>query len=130
METTVSVEEKDNYLHIVSVGERKGFEGVVTGAKSLYAAAQSRGVNFVLMDCSRLRYVDISNPDAFNLVRFYEQELPAFSQIVISTIGNDENYEIMEFWESICLKRGYQCKVFPDYDQAKQWLDLKMKELG
>jgi hypothetical protein len=126
MDVKTTIEEKGDYLHITAVGRREGYDDFVTGAKNIYGAAISHKVKYVLMDCSELLYVNVSYSDAFNLVRFYEQELSEFKNILISTIGNPENLEVMKFWESICLKRGYKCRVFPDEIEAKQWLDSEL----
>ena len=127
MEVQTVIEDKGKYLRIAAKGIRDGYDDIVIGAKGVYSIATDHSKNYVLMDCSELRYINISSPDAFNLVRFYEQELSDFKDVVISTIGRQENIEIMKFWESICEKRGYRFRAFPHEDQAQSWLEEQIE---
>ena len=127
MKDKTTLELKEGYLIITVEGVRNDFDSLVVGTKKINEAAQAYNVNYILADYRKLRY-DVPMADAFNLVKMFEQDLPLFDKIVISAIANPLDLELAKFWESICIKRGYQYKVFTDLEEGEEWIQSMVLE--
>jgi len=116
-----TIEAKEGYLIVTARGDRNDFQSVIEGTKMVNEAARIHKVKYVLADYRFMKF-NVPLADAFNLVKMYEQKLPVFSEIVISAVTNKDNMEIAKFWESICVRRGFQYKVFTQFENAENWL--------
>ena len=92
-------------------------------------AADANGVKHVLLDHRKL-IVDLHMSEAYNLVKVYEKDFPEFSGISMTAVVNRDGLEIAKFWESICIKRGYQCRVFLDFDEAEKSILEQLAKSG
>lgn len=127
MKNESSIEVKDGYLLVTSKGVRSEFNSVIEGTNKINEAAKNYGLKYVLADYRNVKY-DVPIADAFNLVKVYENKLPIFNEIIICAVTNEESLEIAQFWESICNRRGYNYKVFTDFDKAEHWLTKLIKQ--
>jgi len=129
MNDKTTIEQKDGYLVITAEGVRTNFDSVVEGTKKIKEAAKAHNVKYVLADYRKISF-KVPMADAFNLVKTYELEMPEFTDIIICAVTNRDNFEFGEFWESICNKRGYNYRIFLDYEKAEEWLcDLIKKSM-
>ncbi len=116
-----TIETKEGYVILTANGKCDDFNLMIQGTHMVNEAAKEYGVKHVLLDHRNLSY-DLNMSEAFNLVKVYEKDFPSFSGISITAVVNEDGLELAKFWESICLKRGYQSKVFLDFDKAEQWV--------
>lgn len=76
---------------------------------------------FILLDYAELTTI-ISNSDIFNITRLYETKAPLLHQLCISIIINPNEIHMEKFWEDICLRRGFNFKIFSHAQEAEAWL--------
>ena len=124
------IELKDGYLLIIAKGVRDNFEEVIEGTKKIREAALAYDMKYVIVDYRKLDF-NVSMADAFNIVKVYE-DLPEFNNITVAAITNRKNLELGQFWESICIRRGYQYKVFTELEKGADWIKhlIKTNELS
>ncbi|GEM_PF-901508 len=121
MKNIAAIEVKERYIVISESGQRNDLLSIVEDTKKINEAVQKYNVKYVLADFRKINY-NVPFSDALNLVKFYEQKLPAFSNLVGGLIISKSNLDIVKFWESICHRRGYQFKVFTNYSTGENWL--------
>lgn len=121
MDNKTTIEEKDGYLLITAKGLRNTFDSVIEGTTKIQVAAKGHNVKYVLADYRQLSF-NVPMADALNLVKTYEHDMSEFIEIIICVVTNGENLELSRLWESVCNKRGYNYRVFLDYDKAEEWI--------
>ncbi len=121
MDNQTSIEKRTGYLVMKMSGPRNNFLSIVADAKLISNAINENNIKYILTDFREINF-NVSESDALNLVKFYEQKLPGFDDLTASLVISKGNLEIVKFWESVCHQRGYRFKIFTDYDEAEQWL--------
>jgi hypothetical protein len=124
----INFEKKDKYLLVVGEGDRKDLLTLANGTKQIYSVIEETNSHLVLVDYRKVNFL-IQNVDAFNSVRFYETKLPELKTIVLAAVVNHDNVHIGDVWGKFAISRGFNFKVFTDYDQAEQWL-LKQETIS
>ena len=119
--TKASVIEKDDYLIVTEVGERTSLQEIVKDVKTVYEAAKGYDKRYILADFSRVNNA-VPLTDAFNIVKIFENKFPELSQLTISYVANENNLNLIKFWEYVSNQRGFEIKVFTDFDEAEEWL--------
>ncbi len=77
---------------------------------------------FLLIDNSYLK-TSVKYLDIYNLLDFYDQlQLPKDSIIAVVTTTNKYCDRDIQFYEMLCINRGFNIKLFPDNDSARNWL--------
>ena len=122
----MKVEEKGGYLVITDTGQRTNFSQIIEGIQRIDDAIVESGIQFVLLDFRQLGY-KVSLGDAFNIVRLYEKKYPHFKNVSMASVLGSEDQEIADYWEKICIKRGFNCRAFIDIDEGKSWLILQIE---
>jgi len=115
------IELRKDYLYVKASGVRTQFSEIMEGTVLLYEASKAYKADKIFADYTEVRF-KVPLTEAFNLLRFYEKNLPEFYDVSMSALINPLDQEIAEFWESICRKRGFNVAIFTDLDESKEWL--------
>lgn len=114
-------EERDSYLYVKGTGVRKNLQAIYESTRELAQIIEKTHSRFVLLDYTEL-VTTVSNTDVFNITRIYENAAPILYSLCISIIINPNELEMEKFWEDICLRRGFDFKIFTDDQDAVNWL--------
>ena len=121
----ITFEVRDKYLLVVGHGKRDNLLQMTEAADKIVKTAVEFDRYFMLVDYRKLE-VDVSNSEAFNIVRGYEQHQPVLRKIVVAAVfdrnGNPRGWEFGAFWKEIGEKRGFQIEIFEDIEKAEKWL--------
>ena len=117
----INFEKKDRYLLIVGEGERKDLLRLLQGATKIYSIIEETKSRLVLFDYRNVNF-QIDNVAAFNTVRFYEQKLPNLTNVNAAVVLQETNISIGHVWGEVAKARGYNFKVFTDFNAAEEWL--------
>ena len=117
----INFEKKDNYLLVTGEGVRKDLLTIAEGTRKIYSFIEETKSRLVLIDYRKVNFL-IQNVDAFNSVRFYESKIPQLKSVAVSTIVNEDNLHIGEVWEKFAKSRGFNFKVFTNWNDAEAWL--------
>lgn len=120
-ETKTSVIEKDGYLIVTEVGDRTNLLSIVEDAQIVYEAAKRHNMKYILADFSQVNN-DVPIVDAYNIVKVFENKFPELKELTVSYVANANTLQLIKFWEHISNQRGFDIKVFTDYDEAEKWL--------
>jgi hypothetical protein len=126
MSVKTTVEPRNGYLVITSVGVRDDFNSVLEGSRKIKEAVETHQVNYVLADYRKLSF-NVPMQDALNLSDAYVHDTPEFKNIIIGVVTNRKDLEQGRFWESICDKKGYENQVFLDIEKADNWIQSQIK---
>ncbi len=121
MDMGLKFEKRDKYLLVTGEGERNDLTSITEGTKKINESAAKFGTNFLLIDYRNVTY-NVDLPQAYNIVKVYESQVPEIKKITIAAVGNPKNMELIKFWESISNRRGFRYKVFTAIEDAEQWL--------
>ncbi len=114
-------EERDSYLYVKGTGVRKNLQAIYDSTQRLAEIIEKTHSRFVLLDYTEL-VTTVSNTDVFNITRIYENAAPILYSLCISIIINPNELEMEKFWEDICLRRGFDFKIFTESGEAERWL--------
>lgn len=122
----MSFETKEGYTQIIGSGIRSGAQEVFDSGRLLSKILESTKAQFLLIDYSQV-ITRVSSADIFNIVRVYETKMKDFYEVCMAIIINPEDLHLEEYWEEICLQRGFKFKIFLDGTLAQSWLQNQMK---
>lgn len=117
----INFEKRDKYLLIIGEGERKGLLPVAEGSMKMYAAILDSKTRLVLIDYRKVNF-DMTNTDVFNAIRIYETKLPLLANVIVAAVFNKENQAIGNTWIEVGNARGFNFKLFSDFNEAESWL--------
>lgn len=115
------VEKREKYLLVSDEGIRTEFMTPVQKSTELFSAIKESGYSLVLLDYRNVHY-KLPQSDAFNLIRYYEQKIPALSSYVIAAVVSNEDVNIGMLWSEVARQRGFPFKTFTDFSEAERWL--------
>lgn len=128
MNVNLSHEHKGSYLLIVGEGERNTLAEIIEGTRKGEALVKKYKARFVLIDYRNVIF-NVNLSDAFNLVKFYESEMPEAKKITIAAVVNQHDIELSNFWKSIGNRRNFTFEVFQDIKKAETWLLNKSRKV-
>jgi len=120
----VRFEKKDGYMLAIGEGERNNLTEMIEATKTTVSAATELGMTHILADYRKVKY-NVPLTEAYNLVKVYETKTPVIKSFTIAGIMNEEDRELIKFWESISNRRGFEFKIFTDKEEALNWLEDK-----
>lgn len=121
MNVILSHEHKGSYLLIVGEGERNTLTEIIEGTRKGEALVKKYKARFVLIDYRNVIF-NVNLSDAFNLVKFYESEMPEAKKVTLAAVVNPHDIELSNFWKSIGNRRNFTFEVFQDIKKAETWL--------
>jgi hypothetical protein len=125
----LSFEQRERYLYVKGAGVRKDLGAIFESTKALTAIVVETKAKYILLDYSELITV-ASNHDAFNITRLYENKAAVLYELCVSIIINPRELDIEKYWEDICLRRGFDFKIFTDAAEAENWLIGKTESVN
>ena len=125
MQFKFEIEKFSDHAVIRTSGDRKTVSDYISGTNSLYDTIVESGRNFVLADYRDVRF-HLNLTEAFNMVRMYERKLPKFKSITMAIVINPHTRDFAGMWEEISLKKGFDFKIFENFDSAKEWVMKKI----
>jgi hypothetical protein len=124
----LSFEQRERYLYVKGVGVRKDLKAIFESTKALTAIVVETKAKYILLDYAELITV-AGNHDAFNITRLYENKAAVLYELCVSIIINPRELDVEKYWEDICLRRGFDFKIFTDAAEAENWLIAKSESL-
>ena len=117
----ITFEKRDKYLLILGEGHRNGTLVVQEGSKKMYEEILRTNSKFILIDYRKVHF-EMGHTDVYNVIRFYESKLPLLSGVVVAAVFNKNNIDLGRTWTDVGTARGFNFKVFSDFDEAEKWL--------
>jgi hypothetical protein len=117
----LSFEQRERFLYVTGTGIRKNLLDVFESTQAFARILEDTKPKFVLVDYSRL-VTFTNNTDVFNITRLYERNAPILLSLCIAIIVNPNEIDINKFWEEICIRRGFNFKIFMSPSDAQGWL--------
>ena len=112
---------------IVSI-ENKGeltFDELIEQSKEAINLGRENYSHLFLTDFSNVK-VHASTMEVLQFPEIYEQlGMNKMSKIAVLVSGIELNTEDLKFYETICLNRGWQIKIFLEKEPAIEWLVKK-----
>jgi hypothetical protein len=116
--------------------EEKGIISIENSGELTYdelIEQTKRAINLGLENNSHLFLTDFSNVavhastmEVFQFPEIYEQlGMAKMSKIAVLVSGMELNTEELKFYETICLNRGWQVKIYLEKEPAIEWLIKK-----
>jgi hypothetical protein len=120
----ISFIEKSGIVIIENKGELT-YDEVVTQSKEAIILANEKNSQLFLSDFSNVKV----RANTFELLKFpeiYKQYgMSRTSRIAVVVTNIELKTEELRFYETICLNRGWQIKIFLKRDRAIEWLEKK-----
>jgi hypothetical protein len=92
------------------------------GEVKCIALAKENNSNLFLSDCTQATF-DVSTIAVLNLPEFYkDQGLSRPVRIAILSPMSKAGKELVRFYETVCLNRGWIVNVFKERQEALDWL--------
>lgn len=120
---SVVYENDECYVHIINTGAIT-IEDAVDEARECVRLSELHGTTKLLLDGRGRRSFDIQPHELLDLPRLYDEIFVKGRQYrlaCVMPVGKTFD-EGMRFFETMLTNRGYQVKVFSDYDDAVEWL--------
>ncbi|MBX2893980.1 MAG: hypothetical protein KF763_00960 [Cyclobacteriaceae bacterium] len=117
----VTFELRDQYLLVIGHGVRNSLADMVHTASLIINEAQATGSNKMLVDYRQLD-IQVRITEAFNIVKTYEQNLPALRNMVVAAVFESRHRTFASYWQEVSSKRGFTIKTFEDFEEAEKWL--------
>lgn len=122
MNISITSENRDDYLFVISKGEIESPEDLLAHANFMYDEFMKYKPEKVLVDQLETDFPQ-GLSSYLNLVNHYienfsSEALSAKAAIVV----RPEYEEIGEFWETVSTNRGLLYHAFTDLEKAKEWL--------
>jgi hypothetical protein len=114
--------EKD-HTFIRTEGHISSLEEHIELIVKLYSEVVRLGLKRILVDDSKVRYVNrIWDTFQFGeyLTRLLTGDLHYFTMAVSV---NPDSVDIARFFETVCINRGINVRIFDNLDSAKNWLE-------
>jgi len=123
MTWTVSFDESLRVVVLTYSGVNTG-EDIKEAAAARIALGREKGVNKFLIDTREVVTDESATSDIFELPdKVYPAERnQRESRIAILEPESPRSSEMVRFFESVCVNRGWQVKVFQDLESAIRWL--------
>ena len=120
---TVKFTNKDNYLEVKSTGTISGIKNMMEYSSLGIAEAFEKGYKKVFIDETEIKIV-LSNYDQHELMNFFLNDFPKSIDLKFSTVYNPKNKELVDFFEDLSIRVGFDCKFFTTKDAALKNLNL------
>jgi hypothetical protein len=122
MDIKITTEVRQDYLYIECKGEVTSAEELVTQSNLLYEEVLKYDIQKVLLYEMEMDFP--SGLSAYlNLVNHYmDNFVLEVKNIKIAVVLKEKYKEIGDFWETVCINRGFQYHAFTDFDKAEQWI--------
>jgi hypothetical protein len=114
-------EKREKYLLITSEGERNEMTSVTQNTDKIYSIIQETTSNLILLDYRKVQF-NISLPQTFNSIRYYEHKMPSLVTVFIAAVVKPNNMDLGKFWSDLARERGFRFYTFIDFDEAEKWL--------
>ena len=90
--------------------------------REVAALSEARQVFHILSDDTEM-HASIGTVDIYEFPNLYrEAGLPMSSRIAVLVSTEDTGIDDFKFYETVCLNRGYQSRIFFRYEDALEWL--------
>jgi len=119
MDITINTEVRREYLYIECKGEVVSAEELIAQSELIYQLFLKHNPSKILLYEMEMDFP--SGLSAYlNLVNHYADNFgPEVKSIRVAVVIKDKYREIADFWETVCLNRGFQYQTFTDFNQAE-----------
>jgi hypothetical protein len=117
----ISFEKRDQYLLILGEGNRKGTLIVQEGSRKMYEEIVNTNSRLILIDYRNVHF-EMGHTDVYNVIRYYESKLPLLTGVVVAAVFNKSNLDLGKTWTDVGAARGFNFRVFHDFEEAEKWL--------
>ncbi|MBE2218612.1 MAG: hypothetical protein IAE90_10430 [Ignavibacteria bacterium] len=117
----IAVSENRDYVLLDYFGNvsRDDLAGSISGCKKLYVET---GISLFLADCTQM-IAEHSILDIFSKVdSFQSLEMKKDFREAIIISKDSESKDKVNFYETACLNRGYNVRIFENKEEAVAWL--------
>ena|SRR6478609_6330359 len=122
MSYLVTSEKRPGYLLIRCAGVTKNLDDMRALAQKVYEEfIKDRHAKVLLLNTEVA--FPTSTIDYYELVNFYTEELPEeIRRLKLASIVRSEDIEMIKFWETVCVNRGFNYHGFTSEAEGTKWL--------
>jgi hypothetical protein len=122
MSYDLKIEKKDDFLWVIATGKERTLEIVLAMASDILQACGENKVTLALLDIRPLEG-NLKTTEAFNIPEIYFPKMRDRSVITrFVIVDRKESRESNKFFENVAVNRGFNIRIFSDYDEAVEWL--------
>jgi len=122
MNVEITTQQREEYLYVEC-------KGAVTSADELIAQSNMVYEEFLKYNPEKILLYEMemdfpSGLSAYlNLVNHYmDNFVPEVRSVKVAVVLQEKYKDIGDFWETVCLNRGFSYQAFTDFDQAEKWI--------
>ena len=122
MDLKITTEVRQEYLYIEC-------KGTVTSADELIEQSNQVYEEFLKYNPKKILLYEMemdfpSGLSAYlHLANHYSDNfVPEIRSVRIAVVLKEKYKDIGDFWENVCINRGYQYQTFNEFDHAEKWL--------
>jgi hypothetical protein len=121
MSAIVSSEKRPGYLLIKCLGSMKNVDELRVFSQLIYEEIIKDNYTRILLRN------DVSLPvnpiEYYELVKSYAEDLPDdIRMLKLANVVKPEHHEMIKFWETVCVNRGYNFHGFISEEEGVKWL--------
>jgi len=120
MEWTLTLHEEDRYAE-VKTGGIADRDGSLLMAKAISGALQEKKIKKILIDHRHITSVSGTTIDVYHRPMEFEK-IGVVPGIKVAEVVKPQHKEFFNFFELVCVNRGYIFSVFYDKQSALEWL--------
>ena len=121
MSYNLTIEKKEDVLWVTATGNRS-LQTVLAMSKDIFAACVEKKVKKVLADVRALEG-RLNMIEAFDIPDKYFPKMRNRSVITRNAIVDLKEYEnSYKFFENVAVNRGFHLRIFPNIEEALEWL--------
>jgi hypothetical protein len=122
MSFTLKSRKKKEYLLIISKGVLSMTEDLVSHSNRVYMETKKFKKQKILVDDTETTF-PLSLFNYSDLVNHYVMNFPPeIKQFQVAIVIAEAFKSMAEFWETVCINKGYQFRVFSTVQEAHNWL--------
>jgi hypothetical protein len=122
MNLNITTQNREEYLYIECKGEITSADELIEQSNLVYEEFLKYNPEKIL-----LYEMEMDFPPGLsaylNLVNHYmDNFVPEVRSIRVAVVIQDKYKDIGDFWETVCLNRGFQYQTFTDLSKAESWI--------
>jgi len=122
MDLKITTENRQEYLYIECKGEVTSADELIEQSNRVYEEFLKHNPQKMLVYEMEMDFP--SGLAAYlNLVNHYADNfVPEAKSAQVAVVLKEKYKDIGDFWETVCINRGYRYQTFTDFDRAEKWL--------